>query len=807
MEQLSLQNLTFYYPNQPKPVLSDLTFSVRAGEFITLCGPSGCGKSTLLRHLKPALTPSGARTGVVLFEGQPIETVSQREQSAKIGFVHQSPENQIVTDKVWHELAFGLESLGFDTPAIRRRVAEMASFFGIQAWFYRDVSTLSGGQKQVLNLASVLAMGPSVLILDEPTSQLDPIAAANFLELLGKINRELGTTILLSEHRLEEAFPRSDRVLVLDQGRLLCSGTPADVGETLRRLHHPMTAALPAPMRVWAAAPREGPCPITVREGRDWLAEYAARHTLHPLPPETIPELGEEVLSARGVFFRYERDLPDVLKGFDLSLRKGEILALLGGNGAGKTTALGLLGGLYPPQRGKVQAVGRVSLLPQDPQTVFLKKTVREDLLAQLRQGRTPRETWDRRVSAMAELCHLTGLLDRHPYDLSGGEQQRAALARILLTEPDILLLDEPTKGLDAPLKQTVAQILHQLTRQGVSVVLVSHDADFCAEHAHRCALFFDGAVVAEDLPNAFFSGSSFYTTAVNRMAREQIPQAVTAADVIQACGGRLPAGPPQDETKPAPPSEDREEAPQTVPPNPASPARHRRSRRTILSMLFVFLLIPLTVYWGSQALEGRKYYFISLLVLLEVLVLFGLSFEGRKPQARELVLLSSLCALGVIGRAAFVMLPQCKPVTALTILTGTSLGKEAGFLVGAATMLVSNLLFGQGPWTPWQMFAMGLIGFLAGILFRNGRLRRSPLRLGVFGFLAALILYGGVMNAAAALMWVHTLNLELLLSYCFTGLPMDLVHAGTTAVFLLLLTDPILEKLQRIQTKYGLKP
>ena len=225
-EIFRLSNFTFTYPEQETPTVCDLSVTLRKGEFVTLCGPSGCGKSTLLRQLKTVMAPHGVRTGSILFEGQPLDQLDQRTQSQRIGFVQQSPENQIVTDKVWHELAFGLESLGYDTPTIRRRVAEMASFFGIQIWFYKNVTELSGGQKQLLNLASVMAMRPSILVLDEPTSQLDPIAASDFLATLGKINRELGTTILLTEHRLEEAFPMSDRVLVMDAGQISQLDTP-----------------------------------------------------------------------------------------------------------------------------------------------------------------------------------------------------------------------------------------------------------------------------------------------------------------------------------------------------------------------------------------------------------------------------------------------------------------------------------------------------------------------------------------------------------------------------------------------------
>ena len=353
-----------------------------------------------------------------------MEELDQREQSAGIGFVQQDPENQIVTDKVWHELAFGLESLGYDTPTIRRRVAEMASFFGIQTWFYKNVTELSGGQKQLLNLASIMAMQPSVLILDEPTSQLDPIAAADFLATLGKINRELGTTVVLTEHRLEDAFPLASRVAVMDRGRLLCTGSPAEVGAILRGAGHSMFLAMPTPMRIWASAPDAGGhCPVTVREGRDWLTGFADGHPLGELPAESRHVYPDEpAITAEGLWFKYEKELPDVVKGLSLTVRRGEFLALLGGNGTGKTTSLKLLSGLQKPYRGEVKLVGRVGVLPQNPQVLFVKKSVREDLIEILKGRAFSRKAQEERIAWAVRLCRLEELLDRHPYDLSGGE-------------------------------------------------------------------------------------------------------------------------------------------------------------------------------------------------------------------------------------------------------------------------------------------------------------------------------------------------------------------------------------------------
>lgn len=865
METFRIQNLSFAYPGPSGLALEKVCLDVAEGSFLVLCGQSGCGKTTLLRQLKPSMAPHGTREGTILFRGHPLEDLDRREESQAIGFVSQSPDNQLVTDKVWHELAFGLESLGLPTSVIRRRVAEMASFFGIEDWFHRDTAQLSGGQKQLLALASIMVMQPKVLLLDEPTSQLDPIAAEEFLAVLGRINRELGTTVILSEHRLEEALPLADTAAVLDGGRLLAAGRPREVGRVLRERGHAMFRAMPTPMRVWAAVETETDCPVTVREGRNWLKDLQKDRGFQPLPPEPVRSYPKTpVLAAEELWFRYDREGRDIVQGLSLAVHPGEFLALLGGNGAGKSTALTLLAGLNRPQRGEVNRRGKTALLPQDPRTLFLKKTVEEDLLDVSRD----REALER----VCALCGMTDLLNRHPYDLSGGEQQRSALAKILLLKPDVLLLDEPTKGLDAAFQDQLAEILDQLLSRGVAIIMVSHDVAFCADHAHRCALFFQGSVAAEGSPRDFFSGNRFYTTAAGRMARDILPGAVTARDVTACCGGAVPplevmpyqprkTAPAEEPPKPRPLPMWRKAlaalsggmallsliralrltdlsklmtaaglsraaggelgrtawfllwafvcalalgggertSPQTV------PGRKKLPRRTRMAAGCLLLMIPVTLFAGTFYLGDRKYYFIALLMLLEGMLPFFLAFEGRRPGAREVTLLACLCALGVAGRAAFFMLPQAKPVLALTILAGVALGGESGFLVGGVTMLVSNILFGQGPWTPWQMFGMGIVGFLAGVLARTGWLRRSRGSLCAFGAVSAVLIYGGILNTASALMAAGELNRGVLLTYYLAGFPMDCVHGLSTAAFLWLGAEPMLEKLERLKTKYGL--
>ena len=881
MECFTLQNLSFAYPDVQDKTLNDLSFTVQAGEFVTLCGPSGCGKTTLLRQLKPALAPHGVLEGTILFEGKPLYELSLREQSSRIGFVLQNPDNQIVTDKVWHELAFGLESLGYDTPTIRRRVAEMASFFGIEHWFYKEVSQLSGGQKQLLNLAAIMAMQPSVLILDEPTSQLDPIAAADFLATVGRINRELGTTVICTEHRLEEVFPYSHRVLVMDGGKLIAQGAPAEVGQTLKQSGHRMFASMPTAMQIYAAVDNDLSCPVTVREGRDWLDDFTKTIPLKKVPAEVIPAPASDIPAAKleEIWFRYEQDSPDIAKGLTLEVFPGELLAILGGNGAGKSTTLSLLAGIQKPYRGKVTLLGKeqvqpepgvLGVLPQDPKALFVKSTVGDDLSDVLKHTGLSKEEQAARLGRVIGLCHLEHLLARHPFDLSGGEQQRAALAKVLLLQPRILLLDEPTKGLDVAFQEELAAILRRLTASGVAIVMVSHDIGFCAKHAHRCALFFDGAIAAQGTPRDFFSGNNFYTTAANRMARHLLPDAVTPEDVIAACGGVLQEAPelPPDDLYPPLALKELEKQTQKEPKKPLPwwrkavaglaglgalatmasavlgwqlpllsamgelsrdilliacllvlalavtrrstvPALYQSSqkldKRTKLAAALILLAIPLTIFVGYFYFGDRKYYLISLLILLETMLPFFLVFEGRKPQARELILLAVLCGLGVAARAAFYMLPNFKPVTALVILAAVALGAESGFLVGSMTMLLSNVFMQQGPWTPYQMFAMGIIGFLAGFLFQKGLLRRDRLSLSIFGFLSAFLIYGGIMNPAAMLLYQPTPSWKLLVAYFVQGVPVDLVHAISTFLFLWLLSDSMLEKLDRVKTKYGL--
>ncbi len=545
MADFEIQDLSFSYATNPdKIALSNINLTIEHGEYVTLCGKSGSGKSTLLRHLKTVLTPAGKRSGKILFNDRELSQLSDYEQASFIGYVMQNPDSQIVTEKVWHELAFGLESIGVDPKTIRLRVAEMASYFGIQGWFDKNVSELSGGQKQLLNLASIMAMQPSVLILDEPTSQLDPIAAADFLSTVRKINLELGTTIIITEHRLEDVLYASDKVVVLDHGKLIACDTPRAIGEYLKNTNDEMFVAMPTPVQVYYSLDSRYTdgykVPLTVREGANMLTEMIGYtdKLISKVDVKNRESTRDYALELRDLWYRYTRDGNDILRGTSLKVEKGTIHAIVGGNGTGKSTTLRAICGICKPYRGEILINGQkaskykkgelwkhLSMLPQDPQSLFVKETVKDELLEM-----------DKDIDDVAEMCDIKYLYDQHPFDLSGGEQQRVALAKVLLNHPDILLLDEPTKGLDNFFKIKFAEILNKLRDSGITIVLVSHDVEFCAKYADYCSMFFSGDVVMTNTPNEFFSANSFYTTAANRMSRHLFINAINIEDVTNLC-------------------------------------------------------------------------------------------------------------------------------------------------------------------------------------------------------------------------------------------------------------------------------
>lgn len=893
-----IRNLEFTYANMEVSSIREINLALERGSFTCICGPSGCGKTTLLRNLKPSITPHGLRSGTIEIMGKSVESFEGNpcEEAQTIGYVLQNPENQIVTDKVWHELAFGLENLGLPTETIRLRIAEIASFFGIQSWFDKDVSELSGGQKQLLNLAAVMVMQPEILILDEPTSQLDPIAAVDFLDAVKKINNDIGTTVIITEHRLDNVVSISDRLVVIDNGEIVVNSEPYSAVSRLAEVSHPMFLAMPNPAQVYESAmSRLNECetecfddrtkypniPLNVREGRQWLDHIMAGVPIkfdRVQRKETINS-SEIKLHIKDLWFRYERDSKDIIKGLDFEAYKGEILAIIGGNGTGKTTLLSILAGMRKPYRGKCKINGKTTaLMPQNPQTLFVRDTVREELLEALED--LDLKTTDRKlkIAEISEFLEIADIMDKHPYDISGGEQQRVALGKVLLLNPDLLLMDEPTKGIDNLLKNKLGELLRKLSAEGKTIIFVSHDIEFCSRFASRCMMFFDGGISGEGTPANLFAGNNFYTTAANRMARNYFVDAILPEEVgllvaqnIKGASGISDAevndaskagdpdgdadcksngvpndvskddeynGKPNNEhegdngSKRDEKSKDNEddneddengadekfenlendvsERTREVGAPKGGDLKDIKQSRNFWLTLATAVVMGVTIFAGSVLGGDRVYYVISALVAIYSLVPFFVGFERSKPQIRELVVISVLIAIGVIGRQVFFMLPQMKPVIAISVIAGASLGPGAGFLVGAMIAFVSNFFFGQGPWTPWQMMALGLAGMFAGLIFQKWN-RRGPkpskvhkIAVCVFGLVSGYF-YGLIVDLWTLFGYTEKPSLNAYLVVKSTAIWFDTLLAISTFMFLWVLYAPMIKKLNRIKLKYGM--
>ena len=922
--------------------LRDVELHVRQGEFVVVLGRSGCGKTTLLRQLKPSVTPVGKKKGQIFFDGEDIGGLDDKTAASQIGFVWQDVDAQLVTDKVWHELAFGLESLGYDNGYVRRRVAEMCSFFGLGDIFHRKVMELSGGQKQLVNLASVMAMSPKVLILDEPTSQLDPIAANDFINSLVRINRELGTTIIMTEHRLEDVLPVCNRSVVMENGRIIYDGDVRGFAESVRtqRIDRGLYLSMPASVQIYMGLEKDSvkQLPLTVPDAREWLVDYDRKFRENggvPVVPgkmyretdEGVNCFGNQagkcdkdqgtaisqeyarcraehhvVCSLDDVSFRYERNTGDVLRQVSLDIYENEILMINGSNGCGKSTMLSLIAHVYRPYSGKLRIAKnlKTGMLPQNPELLFTRRSVRDELI----------DAKDRQqLAEIVRFCRIEELLDRHPYDLSGGEKQRLALAKVLIADPDILLMDEPTKGLDNGFKMQLADMLRKLQKRGKTIVVVSHDIEFCAVAGDRVALLFDGEVATVGDVRSYMSDNNFFTTAASRISRNVLDGAVTVQDVLAAYGADLDVTGAENEsekenTQGAEGETEKTDNLESVKMSETAgisddkladiilnkdrkvenlnawqivtiavttviiifgfwntmsvsdlsglvqqmtvtaegrkylmlygvmiaaifgllvairPITKKRNedivmdsagrgfgKRTVVSIVAVLVLIPATIWFGVARLGDKKYFFISLLVLLEAMLPFFVSFEDRKPKVRDIVTLAVMCALAVTGRTAFFMLPNFTPVMAIVIIAGVAFGCEGGFITGAMTMFVSNFIMGQGPWTPWQMFAMGLVGFLSGLFFAGSSVRtRNMTKLGlcIFGALMCIVVYGGIMNPASVIMWQPNINFSMIMASYVTGFPFDLAQATATVIALWLVARPFLEKLDRVRIKFG---
>ncbi len=552
MEAISFENVSFKYSGSKEDILSEISFTVQQGELVLLCGRSGSGKSTLLRLIKRQLTPNGELSGSILLFGKPADRLSERDSVSKIGFVMQNSDGQLVTESVYRELAFGLESLGVPNGEIRRRAAETSMYFGIEKLYRCKTTALSGGEKQLVNLASVIVTEPAVLLLDEPTSQLDPIAAEELISYVIRLNRELGITVIICEHRSDNIFSFADRVLCLDSGKLTVNAVPEKAASDSAMF----SGALPSAALIYKAlGESDGKVLNTVQCRRFICNNYICKAGLDETALETAKKSrikGECAVKLRDIRFGYDRSGGEILKGLTLDIYKGEILAILGGNGAGKTTLLKIISKLEKPYSGRIafqknsDKRGKspiIAMLPQDPRDLFITENVFDDILITAKNAETDERKADELALSVCKMFELEDLIDRHPYDLSGGEIQRAALAKLFALSPDILLLDEPTKGMDSDAAYASAQLIKKLKAEGKTVVIVTHDTQTAAQCADRCALLFDGEIVSDAPYRTFFSELAHYTTPQARISRGIVYGAVTTEELCSSLIAKERAG------------------------------------------------------------------------------------------------------------------------------------------------------------------------------------------------------------------------------------------------------------------------
>ena len=548
MVNFKIKNLSFFYPGGAEKTLDNINLSINQGEFVVVCGKSGSGKSTLLRLLKPELSPHGKIQGEIEFFGR--KEISQRESAEKIGFILQNTEYQAVTHSVRSELSFGLENLGLDSKAIRLRIAEISAYFSLEKIIDKKISELSGGQKQLVCLASVLTMHPQVIIFDEPTSQLDPMAAESFLNTAYKLCKENAITVIITEHRLESVIPMADRVIIMEDGKIISDSEPREISSVLIKNNSFVASSMPVSMRLHSKLKANSTLPLTVSDGRKMISQlFSSPPEIRELPPQEEDTTKEFAIETKDLWFAYDKS-GYVLKQLNLKIKKGSFFALLGANAAGKTTALSLMSGLTESKAGQIKLFGKnikkyksselygglVGVLPQKCESLFAGNTVREDLEKTLLNEKLSKSQRKEKIENFAEFFEIADLLERHPYDISGGELQRAALAMILLKEPKIIFLDEPTKAIDSIFKEKLAKKIKELCKSGTTVVMVSHDTEFCAEHCSECSMIFDGGCALQENKDRFFAKNYFYTTAANKIAREFFPSAVTERQVLELC-------------------------------------------------------------------------------------------------------------------------------------------------------------------------------------------------------------------------------------------------------------------------------
>ena len=605
MALIEFNNFSFAYMNsdgtesQVKS-LDNINLEIDYGDFVLLCGPSGCGKTTLLTNLKKELMPAGRRSGEIKFNGTRIIDMDEISSACDIGYLFQNPDSQIVTDTVIQEIAFPLENIGLPTEEIRNRISEIVAFFGINDILHKNVNELSGGQKQLVNLCSLLVLRPQVLLLDEPMSQLDPIASYEFLSIVRRLNEEFSITVIMSEHKADSIFPFIDKAVFLKEGKIefvdnahnICSEVIDDeIFENylpaVTKIYNSLSVRYPSLIKLNT--------PLSIREGRRCLntihddlikisdsdansdnldsanlhhinKKYHSQEKSGILDRISLGGNKNALISMNGIYFAYEKGNL-ILKNVDFELEKGDFVSLIGGNGVGKSTFLQLLVGILKPIKGKVKYKKGIKLayVHQNPMIHFSKDNVKEEFLESILESKLlnnsdvsfNKESYEKllkmtneefiesdilnglefdsiefKFKELIEFFDICDLIDKHPYDCSGGEQQKIVIVKALLQNADVLVLDEPTKGLDPISSKNLANILNSLRDNGITILMTSHDLDFVANNCKRCLMLFDKDIQIDDDPKVIFAENNFYTTFVNRMVKDYVPEIVTLDDL-----------------------------------------------------------------------------------------------------------------------------------------------------------------------------------------------------------------------------------------------------------------------------------
>ncbi len=532
---IRVEEFSFYYADSEKPALKDVNLSIHDGEFTLITGSSGSGKSSLCRCFN-GLIPNfygGKLEGRVEVQGLDVKDYPTSELAKKVGMIFQDPENQLVSTDIEREIAFGLENLGYPKSTIVKRIEESLDIVGISHLRRANMQELSGGEKQKIAIASVLVLHPEILVLDEPTSQLDPKGAEDILTITERLNDELGITVILIEHRLDRVIHFIDRLIIMHEGRITADGNP---GEVLRKEQIQKTGiGIPPVIRLaqhlQARESESVRLPLTVKEARIMLDRFL-RNPSKSISLEAEKYKSKKIIEVENLYYVYPAG-STALKNVSLAVSEGEFVAIIGRNASGKTTLVKHFNGLLKPTKGKVTVMGINTLeattadlaknagyLFQNPNEHLFADTVEEEIAFAAKHSNLTEYDIGLKIESTLKKFNLFEIKDQYPRSLSGGEKQRVALASVIVREPKILVLDEPTRGMEYGLKKELMDFLNDYRREGNTIILVTHDIETVAEHADRVILLSEGKVIADGITREVLSDALLFSPQINRLIK-----------------------------------------------------------------------------------------------------------------------------------------------------------------------------------------------------------------------------------------------------------------------------------------------